>query len=101
MEAAVGDQIGIGQGEPRQLGTFGHFGDRKREGGQPATKAADNVGLLRFVVAVFGRLPLITPVWVYAALMMACGAMVVPPLIAAAAATKPMVRPSLVTSRAT
>jgi len=58
----------------------------------------DNVELLRFVVAVFGRLPLITPVWAYAALMAACGAMVVPPFIAAAAATKPIVRPSLVTA---
>ena len=58
----------------------------------------DNVELLRFVVALFGRLPLITPVWVYPALMLVCGTMVVPPFIAAAAATKPIVRPSLVTA---
>jgi hypothetical protein len=58
---------------------------------------ADTVDLLRFVVALFGRLPIITPVWVYAALLLACGAMVVPPLIAAAAATRPLARPALVT----
>jgi hypothetical protein len=54
--------------------------------------------LLRFVVALFGRLPMITPVWVYAVLMLASGAMIVPPLVAAAAATQPIVRPSLVTA---
>jgi hypothetical protein len=54
--------------------------------------------LLRFLVALFGRLPLITPVWVYAAVMLACGAMVAPPFIAAVAATKPIVRPSLVSA---
>ena len=32
----------------------------------------------------------ITPVWIYAALMLACGAMVVPPFIAAVAATRPL-----------
>ena len=54
--------------------------------------------LLRFTVAVFGRLPMITPVWVYAALMAAAGAMVAPPLIAAVAATRPIIRPGLVTA---
>lgn len=57
----------------------------------------DTVELMRFMVAVFGRLPLITPIFVYAALMLACGAMIVPPFIAAAAATRPLVRPSIVT----
>ena len=59
---------------------------------------ADTIDLLRFVVAMFGRLPIITPVWVYAALMLACGAMVVPPFIAAIAATRPLARPSLITA---
>jgi hypothetical protein len=54
--------------------------------------------LLRFLIALFGRLPIITPVWVYAALMLACGAMVVPPFVAAVAATKAIVRPSLVSA---
>jgi hypothetical protein len=58
----------------------------------------DTSELLRFMVALFGRLPLITPVWVYAVLMLACGAMVVPPFIAAVTATKPILRPSLVTA---
>ena len=38
----------------------------------------DTVELLRFMVALLGRMPFITPVWVYAALMLACGAMVGP-----------------------
>ena len=58
----------------------------------------DTAELLRFVVALMGRMPMITPFWIYAALMLACGAMVVPPFIAAAAATKPIVRPSIVTA---
>lgn len=58
----------------------------------------DTVDLLRFMVALFGRLPLITPPWVFAALIVACGTMVVPPFVAAVAATKPLVRPSLVTA---
>ena len=59
---------------------------------------ADTVELLHFVVALFGRLPMITPVWIYAALMLACGAMVVPPFIAMTVAVKPLTRPSLVTA---
>ncbi len=58
----------------------------------------DAIDLLRFVVALFGRLPFITPVWVYAGIMLACGAMVVPPFIATAAATRPISRPGLVTA---
>jgi hypothetical protein len=58
----------------------------------------DTIDLLFFVVALLGRLPLITPVWVYAAVMLAAGAMVMPPLIAAVAATRPLVRPALGTA---
>jgi hypothetical protein len=55
----------------------------------------DAFELLNFVVAMLGRLPIVTPVWVYAAIMLLAGAMVVPPLVAAVAATKPLVRPAL------
>jgi hypothetical protein len=58
----------------------------------------DTAELLKFMVALFGRLPMITPIWVYPAVMLACGAMVMPPFIAAAAATKPLARPSLITA---
>ncbi len=58
----------------------------------------DTAELLRFMVAVFGRLPLVTPVPVYAGVMMVAGVMVAPPFIAAAATTRPLLRPSLVTA---
>ena len=58
----------------------------------------DTLELLRFMVALLGRLPIVTPVWVYAALMLAAGTMVAPPFIAAVAATQPFVRPSLVSA---
>ena len=58
----------------------------------------DTVDLLRFLVALLGRLPLVTPIYVYPALMLACGAMLVPPFIAITAAVKPLPRPSLVTA---
>lgn len=58
----------------------------------------DTLDLLRFMVPLFGRLPIITPVYVYPALMLACGAMVVPPFIAIAAAVRPLLRPSLATA---
>jgi Peptidase family M28 len=58
----------------------------------------DTVDLLRFVVAVLGRLPIITPVYAFAALMLVSGAMVVPPFIAAIASMKPLFRPAIVTA---
>jgi len=58
----------------------------------------DTLELLRFMVALLGRMPFLTPVWVYAALMLACGAMVVPPFVAAVAATTPLLRPSLISA---
>jgi hypothetical protein len=58
----------------------------------------DTVELMRFVVAIIGRLPIVTPVYVYAALMLACGVMLAPPFIAMTAATRPLLRPSLVTA---
>ena len=56
------------------------------------------VELLRFVVAIFGRLPVITPVYVYAVLVAAAGLMIVPPLVAAAAPARPLPRPSLLSA---
>ena len=58
----------------------------------------DTLDLLRFVVAVMGRFPIVTPVWIYAALMLLAGTMVAPPLIAAVAAARPVVRPALGTA---
>jgi peptidase M28-like protein len=55
------------------------------------------IDLSRFVVAVFGRLPQITPVFVYAALIAAAGVMLAPPLVAAAAGSHPLGRPKLLT----
>jgi hypothetical protein len=57
----------------------------------------ETVELFRFVVAIFGRLPIITPAYVYAALVAAAGIMIVSPLVATAGATRPLLRPSIVT----
>jgi hypothetical protein len=58
----------------------------------------DSVDLLRFMVAIFGRLPLITPISVYAAVIALAGLMLAPPLIATTAPARPMARPKLVTA---
>lgn len=42
----------------------------------------DTLLLVDFLVAVFGRQPVVTPVWVYPTLLLAAGAMVLPPLVA-------------------
>jgi hypothetical protein len=57
----------------------------------------ETVELFRFVVAIFGRLPVITPAYVYAALLAVTGVMIVPPLVAATAGGRPMLRPSMLT----
>jgi hypothetical protein len=56
------------------------------------------VDLLRFMVSLFGRLPLVTPVFVYAALMCLAGTMLVPPLVGTFLASRRFLRPSLVTA---
>jgi hypothetical protein len=56
------------------------------------------IELLRFMVAIFGRLPIVTPIYVYAALMAMAGAMMVPPFVGATARRRPLVRPSLMTA---
>lgn len=58
----------------------------------------DIADLMRFVVAIFGRLPIITPVFVYAAVMAAAGVMVVPPFVAVVSRSRPLVRPVLTTA---
>lgn len=58
----------------------------------------DTVDLLRFMVAVFGRLPFVTPVYAYPALIAAAGIMIVPPVFAAAASPTPLLRPTLATA---
>jgi len=58
----------------------------------------DTVDLMRFVVAIFGRLPLVTPVFVYAAIMSAAALMLAPPFIAVATTTRPLLRPSAITA---
>lgn len=58
----------------------------------------DTIDLLRFMVAVFGRLSIVTPAYVYPALIAVAGLMVAPPLFAATARPTPMLRPSLATA---
>ncbi len=57
----------------------------------------NTIDLSRFLVAVFGRLPVITPVFVYAAVLALAGLVLVPPLLAIVVATRPLVRPSILT----
>jgi hypothetical protein len=56
------------------------------------------VEFFRVMVAVFGRLRLVTPVYVYAGIMAAAAVMIAPPFVAAAAAARPLMRPSLATA---
>jgi hypothetical protein len=57
----------------------------------------ETVELFRFMVALFGRLTLVTPVFVYPVLMIGAAIMIVPPFIAAVAPVRPVPRPPLVT----
>jgi Peptidase family M28 len=58
----------------------------------------NTIALMRFMVAIFGRLPIVTPSVSYGAVMAVAGLMVVPPFIAAVAAPRPLLRPSLATA---
>ena len=58
----------------------------------------ETADLLQFAVAAFGRMPFITPLSAYPALLLTAGAMLAPPFIATTAATLPVVRPSAVTA---
>jgi hypothetical protein len=54
--------------------------------------------LSRFMVAVMGRLPIVTPFFVYAAVLSAAGLMVVPPLVAVVATERPVPKPWAITA---
>lgn len=56
--------------------------------------------LLPFVVAVFGRLPIVTPVYVYPLLVAVAGLMLLPPLLGAVVRSRPLGRPALATGLA-
>ena len=61
--------------------------------------ARDAFELLHFVVAQMGRLPIITPLFVYPALLLTAGMMIVPPAIALVAGFRgPALRPSVTTA---
>ncbi len=59
FEAAIGDRVGIGEGDPRQLRPLGHLGHRQGERAEPGAGAADQIGFLgqqplRRVFRLFG-----------------------------------------------
>jgi hypothetical protein len=58
----------------------------------------DTSELLQFVVALFGRLPLVTPVYVFAILFGAAGLTILPPLIATIAAADRLPHPRALTT---
>ncbi|HTL44948.1 MAG TPA: M28 family peptidase [Vicinamibacterales bacterium] len=58
----------------------------------------NTIELLLFAVALLGRLPIITPVYAYAALMLVAAVMIVPPIIATVAVVRPILRPSFITA---
>jgi hypothetical protein len=57
----------------------------------------DTVELFRFLTAVLGRMPFVTPVFAHAALVSLAGVMILPPMFAAFASTRPLLRPTLMT----
>ena len=75
---------------------------QSRISGRPAVSGTlwlqNTTEILRFMTAVLGRLPIVTPVYVYAAIMSVAGLMIVPPLVAIVAGHRPLPRPSLVTA---
>ena len=56
--------------------------------------ARDTVDIFRFLVATLGRLPVITPVYVFAGVLGVAGAMLVPPLVGALVRSRRLLRPS-------
>jgi hypothetical protein len=57
----------------------------------------DTIDLLRFMVPMFGRLPIITPVFAYAVVIGMAGSMLVPPFLATVVGSRPLLRPSILT----
>jgi hypothetical protein len=58
----------------------------------------ETLELLRFIVAMFGRLPMSTPIFIYGAALALLGLMLAPPLIGSVAPPRPLLRPSLMTA---
>jgi hypothetical protein len=58
----------------------------------------ESAELLRFIVAIMGRLPIVTPVVVYAAVISAAAMMVAPPLVAIIASERPLRNPWAITA---
>jgi peptidase M28-like protein len=58
----------------------------------------ESAELLRFIVAIMGRLPIVTPVFVYAAVISAAAMMVAPPLVAIIASERPLGNPWAITA---
>jgi peptidase M28-like protein len=58
----------------------------------------ESLELFWFTVAVLGRMPIVTPVFVYPALMCAAALMLAPPLIATLTPVRPLLRPSVLTT---
>jgi hypothetical protein len=58
----------------------------------------DTYDLLFFMVAMMGRLSIVTPATTYAALLAVAGVMIIPPLVGLLAAGRPLVRPWIGTS---
>ena len=54
--------------------------------------------LIRFLVPVMGRFPIVTPVYVFPGVLCAAAVMVAPPLVAAIAPPRPLGRPSVLTT---
>ena len=54
--------------------------------------------LLHFIVATLGRLPIVSPSFVYAAVLTGAALMIVPPLIATVTPTRPLLRPTIGTA---
>jgi hypothetical protein len=58
----------------------------------------DTVELFRFLTAVLGRMPFVTPVFAHAALVALAGLMILPPMFAAFTSTRALLRPALMTA---
>ncbi|MGB2717542.1 MAG: M28 family peptidase [Vicinamibacterales bacterium] len=58
----------------------------------------ESLELFWFTVAVLGRMPIVTPSFVYPALVGAAGLMLAPPLIATVTPAQPLLRPSVLTT---
>jgi hypothetical protein len=59
----------------------------------------DNLGaLVMFIVPMFGRLPIITPAWIYPALLTIAGVMLGPPTVALVIGRRRMLRPAAATA---